>query len=283
MPGIDALHQAAVPSRDLARSIAFYRDQLGLRLLAKFEPPGLAFFALGNTRLLVDAAASEQPGGGALYFRVPDLHAACETLRARGVAIESGPHAIHSRRRGHVRHRGRRGVDGVLPRSRRQRARARVAPAAARESIMPRALALALSLAAALACGARGDAQDVEVASGVATEFLRELDAGAATETWPALASPLRASAPEPSWPAQVARMRAPLGRARSRQLASALFTETLPGAPNGRYFVVEFESQFERAACGERVVAMFEHGTWRVAGYVIHGTRLLGARGETP
>jgi methylmalonyl-CoA/ethylmalonyl-CoA epimerase len=94
-PAIDSLHQVAVPSSDLARSVAFYRDTLGLAPIAIFEPPGLAFFALGSTRLLVDAAASQRPAGGVLYFRVADIHASCERLRARGVPIESGPHAIH--------------------------------------------------------------------------------------------------------------------------------------------------------------------------------------------
>jgi hypothetical protein len=139
---------------------------------------------------------------------------------------------------------------------------------------MRRALSSLLAALLALACGARGDAQDVDVASGVATEFLAKLDRGAAAGTWPALAAPLRASAPEPGWPAQIAHMRAPLGEPVARRLASALFTETLAGAPNGRYFVVEFDAQFTDAACGERVVAMFDHGAWRVAGYVIHDTR---------
>jgi catechol 2,3-dioxygenase-like lactoylglutathione lyase family enzyme len=46
---ISSLHQAAVPCSDLARSIAFYRDLLGLRFIAQFSPPGLAFFSLGET------------------------------------------------------------------------------------------------------------------------------------------------------------------------------------------------------------------------------------------
>lgn len=91
---ITSLHQAAVPASDFARSVTFYRDTLGLTLLAKFEPPGLAFFALGETRLLVDAAAEAKPGGGVLYFPVAEIHAAANELRARGVALDSGPHAI---------------------------------------------------------------------------------------------------------------------------------------------------------------------------------------------
>jgi methylmalonyl-CoA/ethylmalonyl-CoA epimerase len=96
---ITSLHQAAVPSSDLARSVAFYRDALGLRLIAEFSPPGLAFFALGNTRLLVDAAAEAagaetQLASGVLYFRVSDIHAAASELRARGVTLDSEPHLI---------------------------------------------------------------------------------------------------------------------------------------------------------------------------------------------
>ena len=91
---ITSLHQAAVPSSDLARSVAFYRDTLGLRLIAQFSPPGLAFFALGETRLLVDAAGESKSAAGPLYFRVADVHAASEALRARGVAFDAEPHVI---------------------------------------------------------------------------------------------------------------------------------------------------------------------------------------------
>jgi len=148
---------------------------------------------------------------------------------------------------------------------------------------MARVLLAYAALAATLACGARGDAQDVDVASAVASQFLVQLDRGAAAEAWPALAAPLRANAPEAGWPQQIARMRAPLGRPVARQLASALFTETLAGAPPGRYFVIEYDAQFSDAACVERVVAMLEHGAWRVAGYVIHDTRPHPARSAAP
>ena len=140
---------------------------------------------------------------------------------------------------------------------------------------------LPLVLAAALlasACGPRGDAQDVDIATGVAENFLRALNAGEASETWSELASPLRTAVPEANWPAQIARMRAPLGRPVAHRLVSATFSEVLEDAPPGKYFVVEFESQFAGASAGERVVPMFEHGTWRVSGYFIRNTRPHGA-----
>ena len=150
---------------------------------------------------------------------------------------------------------------------------------------MLRALAHSASLAAlaaslAFGCGPRGEKEDIGVVTKLATEFLSELDADPAS-TWRALAAPLRASVPEPQWPAQIAQMRAPLGRPIARELASAAFTEQLADAPPGKYFMVEFDSQFTDAACGERVVAMYEHGTWRVAGYFIRNTRPRGGRAE--
>ncbi len=146
-----------------------------------------------------------------------------------------------------------------------------------------RFFALFVALLLASACGPRGDAQDVDVATELASEFLRKLDANDASSAWRELAAPLRERVPEAQWPAQIAQMRAPLGRPVARVLASAAFAEELVDAPPGQYFMVEFESQFSDAACGERVVAMFEHGAWRVAGYFVRNTRPRDASREPP
>ena len=158
--------------------------------------------------------------------------------------------------------------------------RSAAAVTSARSLLRTPALLVAAALLV-LGCGPRGGAQDVDVATGVAEEFLRALDAGNAGDTWSELASPLRAAVPEASWPAQIARMRAPLGQPVGHRLVSATFSEALADAPPGKYFVVEFESQFGDASAGERVVPMFENGAWRVAGYFVRNTRPhAGARG---
>jgi len=165
---------------------------------------------------------------------------------------------------------------------------ARVPPSAASRAalVRPAPVRLAfwtvLTAALALACGPSGGREDVGIATELASEFLRQLDADPA-RAWPALAEPLRASVPEAQWPAEIERMRAPLGRPIARELASAAYTEEIANAPPGRYFAVEFDSQFTDAACGERVVAMYERGAWRVAGYFVRNTRPRGARHEAP
>ncbi|HCU76930.1 LuxR C-terminal-related transcriptional regulator [Leucobacter triazinivorans] len=80
-------------------AVAWYRDVLQLPHLYTYGD--IAFFDVQGTRLFlsaIDEGAGEQ-GESVLYFRVDDIHAACATLTGRGL--------------------GRRGMDGVLQRSRR--------------------------------------------------------------------------------------------------------------------------------------------------------------------
>jgi len=84
------LLQVAQRADDLARATAFYSDVLGCELIASFDPPGLVFFRLGDTRLLLDKAAPS----ALIYLRVDDAQATTEKLRARGVTVETEPHLI---------------------------------------------------------------------------------------------------------------------------------------------------------------------------------------------
>lgn len=85
------LLQIAVKATDLDESVAFYRDKVGLTLLGRFDPPGIAFFDLGGTRLML--AADAPPGQ--FYLRVSRIDAARQELIARGVAFESEPIRVH--------------------------------------------------------------------------------------------------------------------------------------------------------------------------------------------
>jgi methylmalonyl-CoA/ethylmalonyl-CoA epimerase len=86
------LHQIAQHADDLDRAVAFYTGVLGCELIARFDPPGLAFLRLGDARLLLDGSAPS----ALIYLRVEDVKAVAEELRAAGVAIESEPHLVHS-------------------------------------------------------------------------------------------------------------------------------------------------------------------------------------------
>jgi methylmalonyl-CoA/ethylmalonyl-CoA epimerase len=93
MTGGPRLAQVAQHADDLDRAAAFYERLLGSPPLARFEPPGLLFFGLGDgTRLLLEAGAPS----AMLYLAVDDVPTRVDRLRAEGVAVESEPHVIFS-------------------------------------------------------------------------------------------------------------------------------------------------------------------------------------------
>jgi methylmalonyl-CoA/ethylmalonyl-CoA epimerase len=88
-----ALHQVARHHLDLDGAAAFYGDVLGLRMIARFDPPGLLFFALGDTRLLVEAGDPAQ--NSVLYLWTDDLDVEWARLAAHGVEAVAEPHLVH--------------------------------------------------------------------------------------------------------------------------------------------------------------------------------------------
>ena len=92
---IESLGQVALTVRDVQRSVAFYREELGLPFL--FAPaPTLAFFMIGDVRLMLSAPEGEfTPGGSTvLYLRVADIEAEHAALVAHGVSFIDAPHLI---------------------------------------------------------------------------------------------------------------------------------------------------------------------------------------------
>lgn len=92
--GLDQIGQIAVPVSDIERSIAFYRDVLGMRFLFQ-APPGLGFFDCSGVRLMLDGPAKENAGkGSVIYYKVRELQAIYETLSSRGLIFEAKPHLV---------------------------------------------------------------------------------------------------------------------------------------------------------------------------------------------
>ena len=83
------LVQVALHADDLDRAAAFYSSLLGSAPTGRFDPPGLLFFDLAGTRLLLDRNAPS----ALIYLGVDDVHATVDALRDE-VRIVSEPHAI---------------------------------------------------------------------------------------------------------------------------------------------------------------------------------------------
>lgn len=95
MPEISSIGQIAIPVKDLARAVRFYRDVLGMEFL--FEaPPQLAFFNCGGVRILLDNPVDPEfaSHSSIIYFRVADINATFESLKAGGAEFVDKPHLI---------------------------------------------------------------------------------------------------------------------------------------------------------------------------------------------
>jgi len=81
---------------DPGKSIAFYRDRLGLKLQAQFE--GFAFFDGGGVTLALSSglaqALGKGPGATEVVFSVEHVRAAYDALRSQGVEFSNEPRVV---------------------------------------------------------------------------------------------------------------------------------------------------------------------------------------------
>ena len=76
-------------STDLGASRAFYHDTLGLEILRQDDERIIFRCGFGSQLALTLSTTGTSDTQTQLAWRVPDLHAALEDLRARGVRIEA--------------------------------------------------------------------------------------------------------------------------------------------------------------------------------------------------
>lgn len=84
--------QIARTVKDIKSAEAFYKEKLRLPHLFTFG--NLSFFDCDGVRLFLSQGDGDD-AASILYFRVADIHAANEELRARGVKFTDAPHMIH--------------------------------------------------------------------------------------------------------------------------------------------------------------------------------------------
>lgn len=119
----------------------------------------------------------------------------------------------------------------------------------------------------------RGDeAAKEQVAVSAAEKWLALIDAGQHAESWKSAAEYFRTAVKQEQWEQAIKGVRPPLGKLISRKVKSKTFKTSLPGAPDGEYVILEFESSFEnKKAAVETVTPMKDKdGQWRVSGYFI-------------
>ena len=116
------------------------------------------------------------------------------------------------------------------------------------------------------------ESESVANAQVAAKSWLALTDAGEYSKSWEQAANLFQAAVSKAGWQSDVQGARAPLGNLKSRTFKSAKFTRSLPGAPDGEYVIIQYESQFEhKANAVETVTPLREKdGTWKVSGYFV-------------
>ena len=136
-------------------------------------------------------------------------------------------------------------------------------------------LLVTLMLCAALCLPtAMAQAADNEEAQGIAaaTTWLALCDAGSYADSWQEASSFFRGAITEKAWADTLTGIRKPLGAVKDRTRQSSMLTRSLPGAPDGSYVVLTYQTEFANKANALETVTFLldKDGSWRAAGYFI-------------
>jgi len=116
------------------------------------------------------------------------------------------------------------------------------------------------------------DAQAITAAVEAAKSWLQLVDDGAYGQSWAQAAEYFRNNVSEDKWERAIEPVRKPLGKTLSREVKNSTYTTEVPGAPDGKYVIIQFETSFEnKRSAVETVTPMLgSDGQWRVSGYYI-------------
>jgi hypothetical protein len=129
---------------------------------------------------------------------------------------------------------------------------------------------IGLILCTANAMAGRSDKEKAAIA---ATEkWLTIVDKGKYAESWNESSEYFKQALKQDQWEQALRAVRRPLGKLISRKVKDATYTNSLSGAPDGQYVVIQFNTSFENKKSGiETVTPMIDKdGKWRVSGYYI-------------
>jgi hypothetical protein len=105
-----------------------------------------------------------------------------------------------------------------------------------------------------------------------ARTWLALVDEGKYGDSWATAAAYFKNAITKEKWEQMLTAVRNPLGRLVSRELISKTYTQSLPGAPDGEYVIIQFATSFEnKKSAIETVTPMLDSDNeWRVSGYFI-------------
>jgi hypothetical protein len=116
------------------------------------------------------------------------------------------------------------------------------------------------------------DSEKETAAISAAENWLATVDAGKYAASWKEAAEFLKNTIKPEQLALSMKATRQPLGKLISRKMRTKSYKTSLPGAPDGEYVVIQFETSFvNKKTAIETVTPMLDKdGKWRVSGYYI-------------
>ncbi|HET6264878.1 MAG TPA: DUF4019 domain-containing protein [Usitatibacter sp.] len=135
---------------------------------------------------------------------------------------------------------------------------------------MRRITCVALLAAASGLAAAQEDELAAAPALAAAEIWLTLLDEGRYGQGWDRVAPMMQERISRTQWETGLATTRQPLGLVLRRKLRQANLTNIIAGAPDGDYFVLQYDTVFEGRPITTEVVTVMKdrEGVWRVSGY---------------
>jgi Protein of unknown function (DUF4019) len=118
----------------------------------------------------------------------------------------------------------------------------------------------------------RADSAAEDAALKASKAWLDLIDSGKYDASWEEAAMYFKNSVKKEEWAPTIKAVRDPFGKLLKRTLKSKQSVQSMPGAPDGDYVIIQYDSSFEnKKSAVETVTPMLDKdGKWRVSGYFI-------------
>jgi Ethanolamine utilization protein EutJ (predicted chaperonin) len=118
----------------------------------------------------------------------------------------------------------------------------------------------------------RADSAAEDAALKASQAWLDLVDSGKYDASWDEAAMYFKNSVKKEEWNSTIKAVRDPFGKLVKRTIKSKQSVDSMPGAPDGNYLIIQYDASFEnKKSAVETVVTMLDKdGKWRVSGYYI-------------
>ena len=142
---------------------------------------------------------------------------------------------------------------------------------------MKTSMLLLLFIIFSLSCNAQNEelnsqSGNIDKAIESSKQWLESVDSSNYVKSWETSSELFKKSITKENWEKALEQVRLPLGEMVKRELRTKEFKTSLPGAPDGEYVVIVYNTEFKNKENSYETITPMKDidGKWRVSGYYI-------------